>query len=165
MSTQDDPATPDGSPDDEVRVQPVDLRDHVAFSPDAAVRVRVFATTHLALDVWCLEPRQSTPVLHEEDRDLVYTVIGGRSWFVTDEGEIGLDPMGSMLVPAGTVHGIDNRAPDPLIIVVSSSPPSGAEVDPPVTQLREAIRIRSGEPGPLRRAVEAVLGTGRRREG
>jgi quercetin dioxygenase-like cupin family protein len=145
-------------------VQPVDLRDHVDFSTEHAVRVRVFATDHLALDVWCLEPRQSTPVLHEAGRDVAYTVIGGRSWFVTDQGEVGLDPMGAMLVPAGTVHGIDNRAADPLIVLAVSSPPSGDPVDRPITDLASAVRLPAAGPGPLRRLVESVLGTGPRPE-
>lgn len=155
------PAPEDERPDAPV-VLPADLRDHVVFSADAATRVRVLATARIALDLWCLEPRQATPVLHEEERDLVYTVIGGRSWFVTDDGEIGLDPMGAILVPAGTVHGIDNRAPDPLIVVASSSPPSADAPDPPVDERREAIRPTPDGPGVLRRAVESVLGAGRR---
>jgi oxalate decarboxylase/phosphoglucose isomerase-like protein (cupin superfamily) len=92
---------------------------------------------------------------------VVYTVVGGRSWFVTDDGEIGLDPMGAMLVPAGTVHGIDNRAPDPLIVLASSSPPSDEPVDPPVTTHRTAVRVEPEGAGRLRRAIETVLGTGR----
>jgi quercetin dioxygenase-like cupin family protein len=143
-------------------VQPVDLRDHVDFSTERAVRVRVFATERLALDVWCIEPRQSTPVLHEPDRDVAYTVIGGRSWFVTDQGEVGLDPMGAMLVPAGTVHGIDNRAADPLIVLAASSPPSGDPVDVPVADLAAAVHLPAAGPGPLRRLVESLLGTGSR---
>ena len=119
--------------------------------------MRVFASAHLALDLWCLEPQQSTPVLHDPDRDVTYTVVGGRSWFVTDDGEIGLDPMGSMLVPSGVVHGIDNRAPDPLIVIAVSSPPSGEGEDAPVTGEAEAVRFEEG-PGVLRRTVRRLLG-------
>ena len=126
--------------------------------PDA----RVFATDRLALDLWCIEPHQATPVLHLPDRDVTYTVVGGRSWFVTDEGEVGLDPMGSMLVPAGVVHGIDNHAPDPLIVVAVSAPPSDDPEDQPTETTAAAIRLERSEPGLLRRAVERVLGPGRR---
>lgn len=143
------------------QVLPVDLRDYVDFSPDEARCVRVYATGHLALDVWCIEPQQSTPVLHLEARDVVYTVVGGRSWFVTDDGEIGLDPMGAMLVPAGTVHGIDNRAPDPLIVLAATSPPGGAGTSAPVERTAAAIRYEPDGPGPLRRTVERLLGVGR----
>ena len=154
----DDVGTP--QPDPTPRVRPVDLRDYVDFSRDAATRVRVFVTEHLALDLWCIEPQQSSPVLHLPDRDVTYTVVGGRSWFVTDDGEIGLDPMGSMLVPSGVVHGIDNRAPDPLIVIAVSSPPSAEAEDAPVADTAEAVRSEEG-PGPLRRALEWLLGASR----
>jgi quercetin dioxygenase-like cupin family protein len=139
-------------------VRPVDLRDYVSFSRGAATRVRVFSSDHLALDLWCVEPQQATPVLHLPDRDVTYTVMGGRSWFVTDDGEVGLDPLGAMLVPAGVVHGIDNRAPDPLIIVAVSSPPSPELEDTPVEATGEAVRYERSGPGPVRRFFDRVFG-------
>lgn len=110
-------------------VVPVDLRDWVRFTPAEATRVRVLATDTLALDLWCIEPQQATPVLRL-GVDATYTVVGGRSWFVTEDGEVGLDPLGSLLVPAGTAHGIDNRAPDPLVVVAVTAPP---DAEPDVT--------------------------------
>lgn len=159
-------ALPDGAgevlPVDPHLVRPVDLRDYVDFSQTAAIRVRVFSTPTLALDLWCIEPHQATPVLHHEGSEVTYTVVGGRSWFVTDEGEVGLDPLGSMLVPAGVVHGIDNRAPDPLIIVASSSPPTPAPSehaeDAPVEEVGAAIRRDPDRPNVLRRAADRLLG-------
>jgi len=126
---------------------PVDLRDWVRFSTSEATRVRVMASEQLAVDLWCIEPQQATEVLIT-DNDVQYTVIGGRSWFVTDEGEIGLDPMGSMLVAAGTAHAIDNRAPDPLIVLAISSPPTPEPAAEPVTDERRAVRDDApGNPG------------------
>jgi quercetin dioxygenase-like cupin family protein len=139
-------------------VRPVDLRDYVDFADEAPRRVRVLATDQIALDVWCLQPGQTTDVLNLEDRDVTYTVLGGRSWFVTDQGEVGLDPMGALLVPAGIVHGIDNRAPDPLVIVATSAPPSDEPESAPVSTEAAAIRHESNRPSPLRRAWESVLG-------
>lgn len=110
---------------------PIDLRDYVVFSPDHATRVRTVAGDHLALDLWCVEPQQSTGVLQYASHDVVYTVIGGRSWFVTEAGDVGLDPMGSLLVPAGTVHGIDNRGADPLIVSMAMAPPDEVDVEAP----------------------------------
>ena len=150
-SASDPPTTPAG-------VLPVDLRDYVRFDEQAATRVRVFATGHLALDVWCIEPHQATGVLHEPERDITYTVVGGRSWFVTDQGEIGLDPMGAMLVPAGVVHGIDNRAPDPLIVLAMGSPPGDAPVADPVADARQAVRYQDAGRGPVRRTLDRLLG-------
>ncbi len=121
------------------KVLPTDLRDWVRFSKDEAQRVRVFTTPTLALDLWCIEPQQATGVLQDEAAEVHYTVIGGRSWFVTDQGEVGLDPMGALQVPAGTAHGIQNRGVDPLIVLASVSP-GGGMVDEPVETTGEAIR-------------------------
>jgi quercetin dioxygenase-like cupin family protein len=120
--------------------------------------VRVLWSPHLALDLWCLEPRQATRTLRLPDRDVTYTVVGGRSWFVTDQGEIGLDPMGALLVPAGVVHGIDNRAPDPLIVLATLAPPGDERPAAPVASDGAAVRDRDDTPGLLGRAWRAVLG-------
>ena len=144
---------------DETRVRPVDLRDWVDFDTEQARQVRVFETGRLAMDLWCIEPQQATPPLHEPAADLTYTVLGGRSWFVTDEGEIGLDPLGSMLVPAGVVHGIDNRGADPLIVSVSSSPPAARPAhDLPVERTDGAVRFETAQPSRIRQLLRRVLG-------
>lgn len=128
-------------------VRPVDLRDYVRFRLDAATRVRVFATDVLTVDLWCLEPQQATAVLRYEDVDVAYTVVGGRAWFVTDEGEVGLDALGALLVPAGTAHGIDNHGVDPLVVLATASPPDVAVgdlvTDPPHSDGREAVHEES----------------------
>jgi quercetin dioxygenase-like cupin family protein len=163
-----DPAPPPATDDDAApspapAVVPVDLRDYVEFSVERARRVRVLATDALAVDLWCLEPGQATPVLRLASQDVAYTVLGGRSWFVTDEGEVGLDPMGSLLVPAGVVHGIDNRGVDPLIVVVAVTPPGGERPAPPVATDAAAVRLEEPGPNPLARAWRAVMGAGERR--
>jgi quercetin dioxygenase-like cupin family protein len=130
---------------------PVDLRDWVRFSTTDAVRVRVQRTAALAVDLWCIEPQQATEVLRAEG-DLTYTVLAGRSWFVTEDGDVGLDPLGSILIPKGVAHGIDNRAPDPLIVLAVSSPPDAAPTDPAISTTGGAVRPASPErPNPLRR--------------
>lgn len=139
------------------QVRPVDLRDYVDFSRDEARRTRVYATAHLAHDLWCIEPQQATGVLRYEETDVTYTVIAGRSWFVTEEGEVGLDPMGALLVPAGVVHGIDNRGADPLIVSATCAPPDAPEEDDPVVDTGEAIRD-DDQYGRRRREVARTLG-------
>jgi quercetin dioxygenase-like cupin family protein len=145
----------------EQTVRPVDLRDYVDFADEAPTRVRVMATDRIALDLWCLQPNQATGVLHLPDRDVTYTVVGGRSWFVTDQGEVGLDALGALLVPAGVVHGIDNRAPDPLIVLASSAPPSDEPEAAPIAEDRAAIRFEPDRPNPVRRAWESIIGVSR----
>lgn len=143
-------------------VQPVDLRDYVTFERATASRVRVFQTDALAVDLWCVEPRAVTGALHLADQDVSYTVIAGRSWFVTDDGEVGLDPMGAMLVPADIVHGFENRGADPLIVLAACSPPGTDEAQVPVEALADAVTVPSDRPGVVRRAFASLLGTGLR---
>ncbi|MBW3620648.1 MAG: hypothetical protein KY461_10420 [Actinobacteria bacterium] len=157
MDERPDPVTPPADLD----VVPVDLRDYVDFSQDAAQRVRVFVTPTTALDLWCIEPRQATGVLSHPDADTTYTVLGGRSWFVTEEGEVGLDPMGALLVRRGVHHGIDNRGTDPLIVLASMSPPDDLAAGTPVGDSSAAVRPDDGGPGPVSRAMGRLLG-GRR---
>jgi mannose-6-phosphate isomerase-like protein (cupin superfamily) len=147
---------PDAEPSGEVL--PVDLRDWVDFSTAEARRVRVFATETLSQDLWCVEPQQATSVLRFDDVDVAYTVVGGRAWFVTEQGEVGLDPLASVLVPAGVTHGIDNRGADPLIVLAVAGPPAGdGETDQPLTRLAEAIREDDTTGGILRR-LKAFVG-------
>ena len=143
--------------DDTPTVRPVDLRDYADFSTDGARRVRVYATDALAVDLWCVEPQQSTGVLREDRADIAYTVIGGRSWFVTEQGEIGLDPLGAMLVPAGVTHGIDNRGADPLVVMASSSPPGAGGEDTPTASDAAAIRDDRPAGASIRRALRGLL--------
>jgi quercetin dioxygenase-like cupin family protein len=135
---------------------PVDLRDWVRFSTTEATRVRVLRTSRLAVDLWCIEPRQATDVLTLPDADVTYTVLAGRSWFATADGDVGLDPLGALLVPAGTPHGIDNRAPDPLIVMAVSSPPDATAPDLPVSD--EGTAVRADPAVGARGGVRAVLG-------
>lgn len=122
-------------------VLPVDLRDWVDFSTEEARRVRVFRTDALQQELWCLEPQQATTVLRYGESDVSYTVIAGRAWFVTEQGEAGLDALASLLVPAGVTHGIDNRGADPLIVLAVACPPADDEQpDEPLTTLARAVR-------------------------
>lgn len=147
-------------PADAAGVRPVDLRDYVRFEGGGATRVRVFATDVLTLDLWCIQPQQATQVLMHPDVDVSYTVIGGRAWFVTDQGEVGLDPLGALLVPAGVAHGIDNRGPDPLIVQASAAPPDVAlddlREDQPTASEGQAVR-EDEQPSPVHSLLRGLL--------
>lgn len=105
----------------------VDLRDYVAFDATRAVRARVYETDLVAVDMLCLEPGQQLGARTHDDSDTVYVVIGGRAWIVTDAGEVALDPLQALLVPAGTTHGVRNDSPDPLLLQTISSLPIPAQ--------------------------------------
>ncbi|MDP8931201.1 MAG: hypothetical protein M3O70_22180 [Actinomycetota bacterium] len=156
------PGDEDPGPGPFAAVRPVDLRDYAAFDRGGARRVRVFATDVITLDLWCLEPWQDTPVLHYEDVDVVYTVIGGNTWFATDQGELGLGPLGAILVPSGVAHAIGNRTADPVIVLASASPPDvpGGRVttDEPVERTNGAVYRPGGRPS-LADRVRRLIGT------
>ena len=101
----------------------VDLRDYVHFLEAAPAVRRVFATDVVAMDLVGLEPQQVIAARTLANTDAIYTVIGGRAWVVTDEAEVTLAPLQSLLVPAGIPHGVRNDAADPLILQVVVSPP------------------------------------------
>lgn len=139
-------------------MRPVDLRDYAAFDPAAPRRVRVLATDVLTVDLWCLEPRQSTEALTYDEVDVAYTVLGGNAWFVTEDGELGLGPLGAMLVPSGVAHGIDNRTADPLVVLASGAPPDvpadEVTTDEPVGRGGEAV----WQPGERRGLLDRLRG-------
>jgi quercetin dioxygenase-like cupin family protein len=138
----------------------VDLRDYVTFDLGGASGRRVFATDVVAVDLVCLEPHQDVEPRTFPTADAIYTVLGGRAWVVTDEAEVTLEPLQSVMVPAGIPHALRNDSPDPLILQAVISPPDEAPVAPagPVEQPR-------AEPGPsvldrLRRVLGGQSGRG-----
>jgi quercetin dioxygenase-like cupin family protein len=135
------------SPDAPFEPVAVDLRDYVEFDLDGARGRRVFATDVVAVDLSCLEPGQLIEARTFPTADVIYTVLGGYAWVVTDDAEVTLAPLQSVIVPAGIPHGVRNDSPDPLILQVVVSPPDEA----PPTTLGPAV-----EPDP-------ALGRDRRR--
>ena len=101
----------------------VDLRDYIVFDPAGPIQRRVFATDVVGVDLVCLEPKQSMSARAFPTADAVYTVLGGRAWVVTDEAEVTLEPLQSVMVPTTIWHGVRNDSPDPLILQVIVSPP------------------------------------------
>lgn len=104
----------------------VDLRDYVDFDEAGATGRRVFATDVVAVDLVGLEPHQLIEARTLPSADVIYTVLGGRAWVVTDEAEVTLAPLQSVIVPAGVPHGVRNDSPDPLILQMVVSPPDEA---------------------------------------
>lgn len=105
---------------------PVDLRDYVTFDLEGAGGRRVFATDVVAVDLVCLEPGQTVDARAFPTADAIYTVLGGIAWVVTDDAEVTLTSLQSIMVPATVTHGLRNNAPDPLILQVVVSPPDEA---------------------------------------
>lgn len=116
------PSEPDPTPGPTA----VDLRDYVVFDLAGASGRRVFATDVVAVDLVCLEPGQAVEPRTFPGADAIYTVLGGRVWIVTDEAEVTLTALQSLLVPPAVPHALRNDSPDPLILQVVVSPPDEA---------------------------------------
>jgi len=132
----------------------VDLRDYVVFDPAAPVTRRVFATDVVAVDLVCLEPQQVVGARAFPTADVVYTVLGGRAWIVTDQAEATLEPLQSVMVPAAVPHGVRNDSPDPLILQAVVSPPDEVPAvsgPPPIP--RKPARQRRSAADRLRKAL------------
>jgi quercetin dioxygenase-like cupin family protein len=148
-----DPSTPDGPPFEPVAV---DLRDYVEFDLAGARGRRVFETDVLAVDLSCLEPDQRIEPRTFATADVIYTVLGGIAWVVTDDAEVTLQPLQSVMVPAGVPHGLRNDSPDPLILQVVVSPPDEAPpttLGPAVEAAPTAARPRGSMLDRLRRGL------------
>jgi quercetin dioxygenase-like cupin family protein len=131
----------------------VDLRDYVSFDLDGASGRRVFATDVVAVDLVCLEPHQLVQARTFPTADAIYTVVGGRAWVVTDEAEVTLEALQSVMVPAGVPHGLRNDSPDPLILLAVVSPPDEAPAAQPGPSAPPASGAPEGTSGPRRDAL------------
>ena len=136
---------PPGPPQPQEPV-PVDLRDYVDFRLDEPAATRVYATGTLALDLICLEPHQVLPARMYDEATVVYTVLGGRAWVVTDEAEVTLGSLQAVLVPPAVPHGVRNDSPDPLILQAVVGPPGHEDFDPPVRPRTKDAHAPPSEP-------------------
>ena len=148
----------DGAADDQEAFEPVavDLRDYVDFDLAEAFGRRVFQTDVVAVDLVCLEPHQHVDARLFELTDAIYTVLGGRAWVVTDDAEVTLGPLQSVMVPAGVAHGLRNDSPDPLILQAVVSPPD--EAPPGAVGPAAEVLDREEPPEPLLGRLRRVLG-------
>jgi quercetin dioxygenase-like cupin family protein len=134
----------------------VDLRDYVEFDLSRPFGRRVFVTDVVAVDLVCLEPRQTVAARTLPGADAIYTVLGGLAWVVTDETEVTLSALQSVMVPAGVPHGLRNDSADPLILQVVVSPPDEA---PPAAMGPAAEPGVVGQPPRPRRVMDRLRRT------
>lgn len=138
----------------------VDLRDYVDFDLQAAAGRRVVTTDVVAVDIVCLEPAQVVDARTLAGADVIYTVLGGRVWVVTDDSEVTLEPLQAVVVPAGVPHGLRNDGADPLILQVVVSPPDEmpGSVLGPAPAARSDAAPPAAERSSLLDRVRRVLG-------
>jgi quercetin dioxygenase-like cupin family protein len=99
-------------------------RDHVTFQADRMARVLLASTARTQVDLYCVGPGQAQRPHTHDDQDKVYMVLEGRGRIQLGEAEDRLEAGEVVLAPAGTMHGLVNDGPDPLLVLVVVTPPS-----------------------------------------
>jgi quercetin dioxygenase-like cupin family protein len=85
-------------------------------------KINLFETERFFLDVYCLEPGQSQKAHAHEGSDKVYAVLEGRvvARVAGEERELGAGE--TVLCPAGSEHGIENRGGGRAAVLVFMAP-------------------------------------------
>jgi mannose-6-phosphate isomerase-like protein (cupin superfamily) len=99
------------------------ILDARRFAPEKMQKVNLFATPHLFLDVYCLEPGQSQKVHVHEKSTKVYIVLEGHGLFDVGGEPKDLGPGQAVLAAAGDPHGVENRSEERLVVLVAMAPP------------------------------------------
>lgn len=97
--------------------------DACRFSPEKMQKINLFATGELFLDLYCLEPGQKQKVHTHDDASKFYVVLEGHARFHIANETQDVGPGQAVLAPAGELHGVENQAPDRLVLLVGMAPP------------------------------------------
>ncbi|MAF65247.1 MAG: cupin [Planctomycetes bacterium] len=99
-----------------------DTGDHRRFAPDKLQKLNLFETEQMFCDVYCLEPGQLQKPHAHEGATKFYLVLEGEGTFTCGEDVETLGPGGLAWSGPGEVHGVANRGPKRLVLLVSMAP-------------------------------------------
>jgi quercetin dioxygenase-like cupin family protein len=116
------PAGPVDAPAAHADPRLASLGDLARFSADGFVCVPVFAGDALVGDLYCFEPGRSLPGHRHADTEHVLTGIRGVGDVRVGSRWVELRERESVLVPAGSYHGIHNASTERLVVQQVSSP-------------------------------------------
>ncbi|MCI0483155.1 MAG: cupin domain-containing protein [candidate division NC10 bacterium] len=100
----------------------VKLEDIQRFSPERMVKAPLFETDRFFADLYCFEPGQAQKPHSHLDSDKVYVVCEGQGRFRVGDEERDLGAASAILAPAGVEHGVVNRGPGRLVLLVFMAP-------------------------------------------
>ena len=101
----------------------MDIHALSAFAAEKMKKNNIFTTERMFCDVYCFEPGQAQDAHAHADSDKVYVVLDGRGRFRVGVSEQDVGPGSAVLAPAGEPHGVVNRGPDRLRVLVFMAPP------------------------------------------
>ena len=98
------------------------ISEAVGFAADKMKKNGLFETERLFCDLYCFEPGQSQAPHTHDGSDKIYCVLEGRGWFRIGEEERELSPGEIAMAPSGARHGVENRGPARLTLLVFMAP-------------------------------------------
>ncbi len=100
----------------------LDYRDHTGSNPDKFFKSTLAESPRLLLGLNCLEPGQAQATHTHADQDKFYFVIEGVGDFTVGGEERQAGEGVTVWAPAGVPHGVANRGPAPLVLLVGIAP-------------------------------------------
>ena len=92
------------------------------FAADKMQKNNLFTTERLFCDVYCFEAGQEQTAHTHAGSDKVYYVIEGTAHIRIADDERDVGPGTVVLAPAGIAHGVVNRGPARLTLLVLMAP-------------------------------------------
>ena len=98
------------------------ISDAMQFAAEKMKKNSLFETERLFCDLYCFEPGQSQTAHTHDGSDKVYYVVQGKGLFRIGEEEKELSEREIVLAPSGQRHGVENRGPERLVLLVFMAP-------------------------------------------
>jgi quercetin dioxygenase-like cupin family protein len=98
------------------------IGEAMQFASEKMKKNGLFETERLFCDVYCFEPGQSQAAHTHEGSDKIYYVVEGRGSFEIGNEERDLGEREIAIAPSGQKHGVTNRGPDRLVLLVFMAP-------------------------------------------
>jgi redox-sensitive bicupin YhaK (pirin superfamily) len=119
-----------GGPGYPCPMEPVDLKDLVAFEDDGPTHRTVAETERLWSELVCLQGPQSVGPIGDEDSDALCVVVAGRVVAQVDRSRTRLSQWQTLAVPAGSSLTLTNASEEPsVVLLVAAPPPVGRAVE------------------------------------
>ncbi len=98
------------------------VSERLRFSPETMQKVNLFESAQMFCDVYCLEPGQAQKPHGHPGATKFYFVLEGEGRFTIGERVEVLGPGGLAWALPDEAHGVENRAGERLVLLVSMAP-------------------------------------------
>jgi quercetin dioxygenase-like cupin family protein len=99
------------------------LSERAGRSEDRHFKTTLHQGGSLMLGLNCLEPGQIQAVHTHAAQDKFYFVVEGEGWFTVGTEARTAGPGLLVVAPAGEAHGVENRGPSRLTLLMGMAPP------------------------------------------